>query len=325
MDISRVDTLAYGIMYLPLICTALLSRRRWILWALTSLCLTMTAIGVFFPSVNPNLPDLIANRILSALAIVATAFLVRYAQGMQDRLTAATERAETAERVRTEVLSNLGREMRTPLHSMIAMLGLLLTQSRPDQRPPLGKMRSGAQQLLLTIDNLVDLTQIEERALHPRPIDVAMILRAAVQNACGAAEDNGVGLDLDCHLAGSAAEAFIACADSWMTRRILDNLLFNAIRVTQPPRCVSVSIRQEARAVVVTIGNTRAGLAEEREAAGTAGTTAGIVASLMTPQVGAGLTLGMRLADAMGGTLHIQAEPGGGTATILFLPRTFEI
>src|SRR4051794_17374883 len=142
-DVLRADTLAYGIFYIPLICTALVNQRPWSLWVLTAAGLAMTFIGTFYPFVAADLPVLVGNRILSALAIVVTALLVQYARGIQDRLAAATERAETAERLRTEVLSNLGREMRTPLHSMIAMLGLLMMQSRPEQRPPLGRMRAG--------------------------------------------------------------------------------------------------------------------------------------------------------------------------------------
>ncbi len=316
-DVLRADALAYGLIYIPLICTALLSRRRWILWALATACLAMTVIGTFFPFVATDIPVLVGNRVLSALAILVTALLVQYARGIQDQLAAATERAETAERVRTEVLSNLGREMRTPLHSMIAMLALLMTQSRADQRPSLGKMRSGAQQLLLTIDNLVDLTEIDERPLQLRQVDIAGILRAAVRKVDGVAADAGVGIDLDCHLDGQAV--FQARADRWMTRRILDNLLFNAIQVTKPPLHVSVSIQQDSRSVFVTIRD--AGAAHAHSAASaTQETTAGMVASLMTPQVGVGLTLSERLASAMGASLRIDPVPGVGTTAVLSLP-----
>jgi signal transduction histidine kinase len=202
---------------------------------------------------------------------------------------------------------------------MIAMLGLLMTQSRPDQRLPLGKMRAGGQQLLLTIDNLAELTQIDERAPHLRQIDIAAILRAAVRNARGAAEDSGIGIELDCHLGQEQQGAFVACADSWMTRRILDNMLFNAIRVTRPAQSICVSIRQDTRAVIVAVDDAGADLPKP-PVDPALGPTAGMVASLMTPQVGVGLTLSRRLAAVMGGSLRIDPVAGVGTTAILALP-----
>ena len=317
-DLFRTNTLAYGVAYIPLIGTALLSRHRWMVSALTGASIVMIAIGAVLPAVDPDLPDLISNRLLSILAILATAVLVNHARSIQDRLAAATRRAETAERIRTDVLSNLGREMRTPLHTLMAMLGLLLTNCRDDQREALGKMRAGGRQLLLTLDNLIDLTQIDARTLHPIITDIAAMLRSAIGEARTVAADSGVAIEVSRHLCRSE-EAFDAFVDPQVTRRIVDNLLYNAIRLTQRSRSICVAIRQDHEAVIVTVGNSGEGMPDRLVAAEPADPGA-VVTSLLTPTVGVGLTLGRRLAEAMDGRLSVETLPGIGTIVSLRLP-----
>jgi two-component system, NarL family, capsular synthesis sensor histidine kinase RcsC len=317
-DLSRANTLAYGIAYVPLIGTALLHRHRWTLWGLTGLSIAMIAIGAFLPALDPDLFSLVSNRLLSIIAILVTAVLVYHARDIQDRLAAATRRAETAERIRTDVLSNLGREMRTPLHSMMAILGLLLANCRTDQREALAKMRAGGRQLLLTLDNLIDLTEIDGQSLQPVPTDVAAILRKSLGAAEPVAQDSRVLVETG-HHPSDDAERFEALVDPSATRRILDNLLFNAIRVTEPGGIVTVGIRQDDTAVVVAVGDMGDGVPESL--ATQAPSDIGAMAeSLLTPSIGVGLTLGRRLAQVMAGSVVVETLPGAGSVVTLRLP-----
>jgi signal transduction histidine kinase len=317
-DVSRTNTLAYGIAYVPLIGTALLHRRRWTLWGLTGLSIMMIIAGALLPAIDPDLLNLVSNRLLSVVAILVTAVLVYHAHDIQDRLAAATRRAETAERVRTDVLSNLGREMRTPLHTMMAMVGLLLTGCRADQHEALGKMRAGGRQLLLTLDNLIDLTQTDDRPLHLQPTDVAMILQKAIGAAGPVAEDSRVTIQPDRH-AGGPNEHFDAFVDASVTRRILDNLLFNAIRVSPPSGRITVSIGQDRDAVQVTVGDSGMGVPEPL-ATGAPSDVGGMAESLLTPAIGVGLTLSRRLAETMSGSVVVETLADSGSVVRLRLP-----
>lgn len=338
-DLLRTNTLAYGIIYIPLIGTGLLHRQKRTLWVLTAVSIFLVIIGAFFPTPDPDLPNLFSNRILSILAILATAFLVFHARTIQDRLAAETRRAETAERLRTEILSNIGREMRTPLHTTIAMLGLLLTNCPPEQRGPLGKMRAGSQQLLLTLDNLIGLTQIDESSPDLQRTDVGILLRKAVANTRIMAEDSGVRLEFNRDSARNAqwgsqadtaedtqaddqprAGVFEAFVDPHMTRRILDNLLFNAIQVTPASRTVYVTIRQTPGDVLIDVGDTGDGLPPHL-LEDSLDDTAVMTETLLTPTIGVGLTFGRRLAEVMGGSLTVLSEPDIGTTVTLSLPR----
>jgi hypothetical protein len=116
LDLSRDNDLAYGIVYVPLIATALLHKHRSGLWLLTVVACLLVVLGALFPVVNSDIPDLIGNRVLSVLAILATAAFVQHACLIRDRLAMETRRAEAAERMTTMVLTELSQKY--ACHSM---------------------------------------------------------------------------------------------------------------------------------------------------------------------------------------------------------------
>src|ERR1700710_1573451 len=79
-DLARDNTLAYGMIYTPLVASAVYHRRRSGLWLLTGGACLLVIIGAFFPVVGTDLPDMIGNRLLSILAILATAAFVHHAR-----------------------------------------------------------------------------------------------------------------------------------------------------------------------------------------------------------------------------------------------------
>jgi signal transduction histidine kinase len=316
LDLQRADTLAFGIIYAPVIATALLHKRRVGLWIMTTLACLAVVLGAFFPMIGSDLPDMIGNRILSIIAIVATAAFVHHARNIQDRLTTLTRRAEAAERIKTEVLTDLSREIRTPLHTLLGVLTLTMINSKPEQREVLGRVRNDGKQLLATIDNLIDLTQIEARKLRRQTIDIALIARDAAESAGPSARDNQVTVALAD--VGEAAETR-AIGDSWAIRRILDNFVANAVRVTPPGGTVSLSVNRLADTVTASVSDNGKGLPPELTQFfhEDASTTEG---SVVSSTGGAGLALSSRLARTMNGKVIAHNHPGTGAMVSLSLP-----
>jgi signal transduction histidine kinase len=315
-DLFRDNILAYGIIYAPLIATSVFHKGRSGLWIISGIACLLVVVGAFFPVVNPDLPDMIGNRILSLFAIVATAAFVYHARDIQERLAAETRRAEAAERIKTDVLTNLSQEIRTPLHTLLGVLSLTMATSRPEQREALGHIRRDAKQLLATIDNLLDLTQIEERKLERQTIDITMIARDAAESARPAAGERQVSIALDPDReTGKAA----AIGDSWAMRRILDNLLANAVRLTPPGGTVSVSVARGAGMVTASVSDTGQGLPYELTqdfGADSPATDGGALPGTG----GTGLALSSRLARAMNGRLTAHNRPDSGAMISLSLP-----
>src|ERR1700756_4291789 len=68
-DLGRDNIFAYGIVYTPLVGTAVFHRSRRAAWVLAGIAILMVIFGAFFPVVNVDLPDVIGNRFLTILAI----------------------------------------------------------------------------------------------------------------------------------------------------------------------------------------------------------------------------------------------------------------
>jgi signal transduction histidine kinase len=312
-DMYDDNTLAYGIIYTPLIATAVFHRGRSGLWILTAAACLMVVLGGFLPAVNEDLLILIGNRVLSVLAILATAAFVQHTRNNQDRLAAETRRAEAAERIKTQVLTNLSQEIRTPLHTLLGMVTLTMADSKPEQRAMLGQVRNDGKQLLATIDNLIDLTQIEGLALRRQMVDIATIARHAAESARTTARERQI------TVVTSAERETTAVGDSWAMRRILDNLLANAVRLTPPGGTVSVAVSRGEGTVTASVSDTGRGLPPElteefqvdRPATGD---------SALPKTGGTGLALSSRLARAMNGRLIARNQPGSGATVSLSLP-----
>jgi signal transduction histidine kinase len=312
-DLYRDNTLAYGIIYTPVIATALLHKSRWGLWALTSLACGMVIVGAFFPLISPDLMDMLGNRALSIIAILATAAFVKHARDSQDRLAAETRRAEAAERVKSQVLTNLSQEIRTPLHTLLGVVTLTMASSKPEQRSALGQVRTDGRHLLATIDNLIDLTQMPEHALQQQTVDVATIARDAAESAGASARERQV------TLVTSGDRETRAVGDSWAMRRILDNLLANAVRLTPPGGTVSVAVNREGSTVTASVSDTGKGMPPGlTESLQDYGSDFG--QSAFSGAGGTGLALSSSLAQAMNGRLIARNLPGSGAMVILSLP-----
>jgi signal transduction histidine kinase len=315
-DMVRDNTLAYGIMYTPLIATAVFHQRRSGLLTLTAMACAMVVLGAFFPVIGSDLPDMIGNRFLSIMAILSTAAFVHHARDIQERLAAQTRRAEAAERIKTDVLTDLSEEIRTPLHTLLGVLTLTMAAGSPDQREALGRVRSDGKQMLATIDNLIDLSQIEERALRRQAVDIATIARQAAETAGATASERQVTVALTAR-PGTAETT--ALGDSWAIRRILDNFLANAVRLTPPGSTVSVSVSRRADTITASVSDTGRGLPPEvtrdfhEDAPATDGST-------LPATGGAGLALSSRLARTMNGRVTARNEPGSGATVSLTLP-----
>ena len=309
LDLQRDNTLAYGIVYSPLVATAVFHKGRAGLWILVVSTCLLVVIGAFVPAINPDLEDLIGNRVLSVVAIVATAVFVRHARDTQDRLAAETRRAEAAERIKSDVLGTLSEEIRNPLHSLLGVLTLTIAGSPPGQRQALMRVRSDARQLLGTIDSLIDLSGLSERGLRLGPVDLATIASEAVASAALVAKERQIDVTPPIGTRPGDAEAI---GDPAAIRRILDNFLVTALRMAKPGETVAVTVFRNGNTVTASVSDPGHRLSPDSGGVPAAGSAGGDDSS--------GLMLSERLAQAMGGS--IAAEPGasdGGTAICLRL------
>ena len=308
-DVTSTDTLAFGVFYIPLVGTAVFHRDKRAVWVLTAIACVMVLIGAFAPSIDDDLHLLAWNRMLSIGAILATAAFVRHARVVQDQLAEQTSRAEAAERIKTEVLTNLSQEIRAPLYSMIGVLELVAADSRPDQKSALGMVRGAGRRLVTTVDNLVDLTQFEERPMPPETFDLGTLLRRLVE----ARRLDAQARQIDMTMTTPAPRETLVHVNTWAVRRILENKIADAITYTSPGGRIAVNLVLETDHTVVTI------VTSGTWPAMTLQSTNDPDILPMAPTV-MGLALSQRLARSIGARLLFASGPGEGTTVHLRLP-----
>jgi signal transduction histidine kinase len=299
-DLQRYNLLAYGVLYSPLVATAVFHKDRRGLRRLTALACVLVIVGAFTPVMGPDIEDLIGNRLLSILAIFATAIFVHHARDTQERLAAETRRAEAAERIKTDVLNSLSEEIRTPLHSLLGVLTLTMSNSAPGQREVLTRVRSDARQLLASIDSLIDLSVLGERGLLSNPVDIGAVATEAAATASIVAKERQITVAPS--VAGRAGDS-AAVGDPAAVRRILDTFLADALRSARPGETISVVVARAGGIVTASVSDP--GDAQDGVLAGAAAT---------------GLVLSRRLAHAMKGSITSEHQGNTGPTITLRLP-----
>lgn len=308
-DVRSSNTLAFGVFYAPLILTAVFHRDRRAVWVLTVIACAMNIIGAFFPDIAKDVWELVGNRLLSTLALLATAAFTWHARSIQEQLAEQTERAEAAEHIKTEVLDNLSQEIRAPLHAMIGILELVAADSRPDQKAALGTVRGAGRRLAMMVDNLVDLTQFDATSIPAEQVNLGLLLRQTAEARRPDASARQINLTINIPTEGDT----MVHANAWAARRILENKIADAISYTAPGGRIEISTDAQPDDCSAIISTTSTWPpASFRSAIGAAN-------AVLTPSV-MGLALSQRLARAMNARLVISNGPGEGTTVRLRLP-----
>jgi two-component system, sensor histidine kinase and response regulator len=242
--------------------------------------------------------------------------LERQLAELQTALAEAREQAEAASRARSEFLSNVSHEVRTPMNGVIGMTTLLLdTDLDRRQREYAGVIRSSADALLLVINDLLDYSKIEAGKLELERIE--MDLRAHVEEVATtqAAAAAAKKLELVVDVGTDVPERVLG--DPGRIRQALANLVSNAIKFTATGE-VSIHVSRERGPVNdllrFSVRDTGIGLTPMQQAklflpfaqadASTARQYGG---------TGLGLSIVKRLAELMSGEVGLQSSPGAGS------------
>ena len=237
-------------------------------------------------------------------------------------LTQAKEAAEAANRAKSEFLANMSHEIRTPLNGVMGVAGALATTPlTAAQAEMVGLIESSAQTLESLLTDILDLARIEAGRLEIKsePFDLA-----ASVNACAALFEAGArakGLELDVRIAPNALGGF--SGDAARLRQILCNLLGNAVKFTSRGSVrLSVEAAGEAANPSLTFSVVDTGIGFDAETKARLFTRFEQADGSITRQFGGtglGLAISRSLAQAMGGDLDAEAQPGVGAAFALTL------
>lgn len=245
----------------------------------------------------------------------------RLAQAQHDALLAA----EAGSRAKSTFLATISHELRTPLNAILGFSGLLADQAHgplgaPQYREYVNDIHRSGSYLMDLIEDMLDAVRLEAGALKltPEPADI----EAEIRSIFAALRPEGERKRL-VFASEVAAEVPLLELDLRALRRILLNLVGNAVKFTEAGGTITVACTLESPYVVVAVSDTGIGIAPEK--IGLLGRPfVQVDDSLARRHAGSGLGLAIckGLAEAMGGRLDIVSRVGQGTTVTVRLPAT---
>lgn len=236
-------------------------------------------------------------------------------------LEEARDQALAADRAKTAFLATLSHELRSPLNSIIGFTSVLLEGMSgplsPAQAQQLNVVRDASRHLLEIINDMLDLSKIEAgvMALASETFDLQQLVVRLKARFAVLATQSGLYL----RQSGEAQPCPLR-GDSRRVEQVLGNLLSNAIKFTGTGG-VTIGIDRGPVEVKVTVADTGPGIAEaDRPRLFRRFSQLEPGEGVLAQGTGLGLAIASGLAEAMGGRIELESEPGRGSAFTLVLP-----
>jgi two-component system sensor histidine kinase BaeS len=222
-------------------------------------------------------------------------------------------RLEAEETRRRSVLADITHELRTPLTVIRSQAEAIADGVNPADEEHIAPIVAATRALESLADDLRTLSLSEAGALHPdrEPVDVDLLVNETIE--AFRAEAATAGVRLDCLLAPTLP---VLSADPAQLRRVLGNLIANALAHTGSGGTVRVEASPATGGVRITVRDDGEGIPPEllphvfdRFVKGASSTGSGL-----------GLAIVRDLVEAHGGTVAAESTVGVGTSIQVSLP-----
>ncbi len=249
--------------------------------------------------------------------LILTARDISDRKRLEEESEAARQRAEAADRAKSDFLANMSHELRTPLTSVVGFSGVLLkspTLAKAD-RQYAERIASASEVLLGVINDILDYSKLEADAveLDSTVFDPRMLAEGAASLFEAQCEGRGVSIVLD--VAPDLPD--LVLGDVGKLRQVLLNFLSNAVKFTEAGEirlAMGGQASEEGWLLRVEVSDSGIGIAPdkldqlfERFVQADASTTR------VYGGTGLGLAISRRLIDLSGGQIGARNRPEGGS------------
>ncbi len=257
-----------------------------------------------------SLANIAAPRIAAALAQLEK-------EKAEQAMREAKQEAERANRAKSEFLSRMSHELKTPLNAILGFSNLMKIEAGQDYDPRIDKILFSGQHLLDLINESLDVVRVEQNAisLTLQPVDLGEVITDCVALLQPDAEKNQVTLK-------TSSKDLVLVTDHQRIRQIMLNLVSNAIKYNRAQGEVTISARdKDGTRIEILVEDNGIGMsAEELEQLFRPFTRFGERQDSVEGH-GIGMMITRQLVQAMGGEIDVASEPGTGTRVSITLPK----
>ena len=240
-----------------------------------------------------------------------------------EALSEALQYAERANQAKTTFISGMSHEIRTPLNSIIGLETLALKDNdlNSETRGYLEKIGDSANHLLSVVNDILDMSRIEagKVVLHKTEFSFGSMLEQLSNMVMGQCRNKG--LKYECEVINKVEGLYIG--DDMKLKEVLLNILSNAIKYTEAPGDIKLSVEKVAEfenysTIRFCIKDTGIGMDKDylpkifddySQEKGTKKTKYG--------STGLGMAITKRIVEMMGGSISVKSEKGVGSEFVV--------
>ncbi len=227
------------------------------------------------------------------------------------------------DRIKTEFLSNISHEFRTPLNVILSAIQLIKSQKdRTSESIKYSKyfksIKQNCYRLLRLINNLIDITKIDSNfyEIKLQNFNIVELIEGIVISVKAYAENKKLSVDF----VSNTSRKVMAC-DPDQIERIILNLLSNAIKFTPIGGRISVELTDQGDMVRISVKDTGLGIPDDKLKK-IFERFSQVDKSLRKQYEGSGI--GLSLVEALvhkhDGVISVVSESGRGSEFIIDLP-----
>jgi signal transduction histidine kinase/DNA-binding response OmpR family regulator len=267
---------------------------------------------------------LIGTVTAGLLMLLVVDFL--YMLSSNKMLRVMARNAESANKAKTDFLSTMSHDIRTPMNAIIGLTTIAEKNlgDREAVRESLRKIGLASSHLLTLINDILDISKVESGKLNLSPLTFSIV--ETVENLVNLAQPMIKEKSIDFSFRINRMEKEYLYADQLRLNQIYINILSNAIKYTEPGGRVSVDLREEESEkescvkLIYIVSDTGIGMSPEfmeKMYQPFSRQTDSRVNSIQG--TGLGLAITKQMVELMNGTIECQSEIGKGTTFIIAL------
>ncbi len=232
------------------------------------------------------------------------------------------EKAELANRMKSQFLANMSHDIRTPLHGILGFADLLLKRhSLPEKaKDYVDKIKKSGEGLLTLLNDILDYSKIEAGQLDIHPQDFLLHELFDNMRLIFKPQAKEKGLELELFINDHVPERIHN--DRWRLHQVVENLLSNAVKFTTSGTIsLTASYKKKEDSLLLAVEDTGCGIPERYlRIIFNPFTQIRFNESVEKKGTGLGLTISKNLVSLLGGTLHVESTPGKGSQFTIEIP-----